>query len=544
MVIWIIIFIFLIIMVITIIVLWAFNPIARNTAPPPLPLKGSAGFLDPCNNVIQCGNGLTCQDSQCKRNIGQPCRTLSDCVASANVCMNGTCQNVSTGELNDPPPCNDGLATNSLNVCKGLEGFSCRNSDDCLSGICDNNTCTDLRGPALSCFNSENCIEGLNCSNNFCQSIATTGTEGAYCFPNADNDQATCNSGLTCVLVNPSQPDQAGLCQPACQQLGQSCGGDSALPPTAPDQFCVDPYNCINGSCSFPTNNMCNNNNQCSNNFTCNNNLCLGQQQQPCIMNNNCISGNCTSSTVIRWSDAQLAWLTNDLIPLPNFDYIDIIYNGTKQYVLTPYNNNLDQQEIFLYDMDSKSYIIVYQENYQLIKLLLNNGQLYGLSNMTNLLKLTPNMDETLQVQVIAITGINQIFDGVVANNFLYIIANINKDIYQVAFNGNIINNTSISASKLFSIGNTDMNGQQVWYQLNNKVFNLTGQNLLFDQVQSLITNENNFNYYLLNENTEQLFIPFGSNSLNNSINIPGYFNNLIPLIQNNNLYIITTTCQ
>jgi len=518
-----------------------------NAAPPPLPLKGSAGFLDPCNTVVQCGSGLTCQDGQCKRNIGQNCRKLSDCVLAANVCLNGTCQNVSTGELNDPPPCNQGLAPNSLNLCKGLEGFSCRNGDDCLSGLCDGstNTCTALRGPALSCFNSENCQEDLNCSAGFCQSTASTGEENASCYTNPTSEQASCNSGLTCVPIS-STSDGLGVCTPACQQLGQTCGADSGLPPNNPERYCVDPYDCNNGFCNFPTDNMCNNNNQCPNNYMCSNNLCLGQSQQPCIMNSNCVSANCATSNlkVISWSDAQLTWLTNNLIPLPTFDYIDIVYNAEKQYVLTPFNQNTNQQEIFLYDNDSQSYIMVYQENYQLIKLLVNANQLYGLTNMTNLLKLTPNMDETLQIDLFAITGINEIFAGVIANNFLYIIANANKTIYQTSLSGSIINNTNINADKLFSIGNTNMVGQQVWYQLLNKVFKLSDQSLIFDQVQDIITNSNSFSYYLLNENNQQLYIPFSaSGSSLNQINIPGYFNNLRPVIQDQSLYIITSTC-
>ena len=179
---WLILFLFIIIAVITIVVLWVIWPdiTGETQAPPPIALQ--AGFLDACNNVLQCGSGLTCEEGVCKRNIGGNCRILFDCVDDATACENGRCEIVDTGALNQPPnsdgSCENGLAVNSSGICKGEEGFSCSANGSCLSGECQGNACTAQKDAGLACSSNDNCSENLVCSKGFCQSInITTGTE-------------------------------------------------------------------------------------------------------------------------------------------------------------------------------------------------------------------------------------------------------------------------------------------------------------------------------------------------------------------------------
>lgn len=47
-----------------------------------------------------CDTNLTCVDGTCKSNIGQSCSVLSDCVPSANSCVNGVCSTSSPASLN------------------------------------------------------------------------------------------------------------------------------------------------------------------------------------------------------------------------------------------------------------------------------------------------------------------------------------------------------------------------------------------------------------------------------------------------------------
>src|SRR5437899_3307975 len=60
-----------------------------------------------------CATGLSCikanaTDSTgiCKKNEGQPCTNVSECVPSIPFCTNGFCSQTQFGGLNEPPPCN------------------------------------------------------------------------------------------------------------------------------------------------------------------------------------------------------------------------------------------------------------------------------------------------------------------------------------------------------------------------------------------------------------------------------------------------------
>ena len=540
MTIWIILFIFLIILIITVIALWAFWPKMVNPDPVPLPLKSTAGFLDPCNSIFVCGSGLQCQSGQCKRDIGQSCRSLSDCVNAANVCQDGTCQNVSVGELNDPSPCNNGLTANSLNRCKGDPGFACRTGDDCLSGTCESgtNVCAPLRTAGLSCNTNDNCADDLTCSKGFCQTGNTTGTEGAACYANPTNQQAKCNTGLTCDTTG-SSAGQPGVCREACETLGQVCGSDNL--------FCSNPYDCINNVCLYPIDNTCNTNNACPTNFTCKNNKCIGQQLQPCTANNNCVSNNCNlnNKIAIRWNDSTSTWVANNTISLPNFDYVDILYTSPsnsqleKQYVLTAYDDQTNTQEIYIYDTSSKSYIVVFSENYNLIKLMALNDQLYAVTNTNKILNFTANMDETLQVQEITLVGVSTIHDAVVTPIYFYTITDSNKYISFFDLNGNLIDSTTLAASQLYLL-NSDL-----YYRLNTTFYKFSPFALIYGEINNLATNPFNFNFYLLNNNaSEAVQIPLdASGNTTTKIDIPGYFSDVQGLVQNGNLYLLANVC-
>lgn len=369
MTIWLIIFIFIIIAVIAIIVLWVIWPAVTNTNTNTFGNQTTAGFLAPCNATLQCNTGMTCEEGICLRNIGQNCRVLADCVDEANICKDGTCQTTSTGGLNEQPPCGTNLEVNSVGVCKGIQNFPCLIDGDCLSSICNNGLCTDLRGRGFSCNNNDNCADGRTCSEGYCQSPnIQTGTNGAYCGP--EPEQSGCNSGLTCIN---------GICQVNSQQLNEPCN--------LIDILCMDPYDCINSSCQLPKNNKCNSNMQCSNGQKCRHGHCIASKDQPCYKDDHCPTKCSEKYQILELKDNKLI-----KTKYPKFDFKPNAMTVENKQLYIIKNNN----EIWTY-YNKEWILILINNNYQLIDF--QGLNIIALkSNKHYLLKIIERQDGSLKI--------------------------------------------------------------------------------------------------------------------------------------------------
>lgn len=193
--IWLILFIIFFLIIIGLLLLWLVFPKSTPDLSRVSTAQTLAGLNQPCNNLFSCQNPLVCE-SICKEPLGGPCSSLADCVSAANACQNRICAIVEPNGLNQPPPCQNNLAVNSANVCKGLANYPCAENSDCLSGSCQSENCSILKQPGQECFLNENCDVGSYCSLGICQNIGiVTGGINAVC----NIPDIPCDNNLQCV---------------------------------------------------------------------------------------------------------------------------------------------------------------------------------------------------------------------------------------------------------------------------------------------------------------------------------------------------------
>lgn len=271
-----------------------------------------------CNNtILGCPNNLTCFGSsastngKCYADVGQPCKTIYDCVSSSTKCDGVCILDTSPGAINTgcnpritSSQCNNGLQCllsyeNDYRCLIPLGGSGCGNNNTSCGIIsnsgngvkCSSNTCVISQQHGKGCSTSADC-GGLDfCSSGKCEpspNIAP-GQKGSYCSPFSDLGLTPCNEGLQC---NASEvynfPYGIGTCTDSISTIGGKCDATSGcIPfsycggsgvcqlPDSPNQceipgsggICVDPYVCtaVGGvrECLGKSTAMCNTQSQC-----------------------------------------------------------------------------------------------------------------------------------------------------------------------------------------------------------------------------------------------------------------------------------------
>ena len=525
---WLILFLFIIIAVITIVVLWVIWPdiTGETQAPPPIALQ--AGFLDACNNVLQCGSGLTCEEGVCKRNIGGNCRILFDCVDDATACENGRCEIVDTGALNQPPnsdgSCENGLAVNSSGICKGEEGFSCSANGSCLSGECQGNACTAQKDAGLACSSNDNCSENLVCSKGFCQSInITTGTEGAYCQP------APCNTGLSCIN---------GFCTLTCQTLGQVCNFS--------DLLCNDPYACTQeGICNIPPGNLCNANKKCQQGFKCRNGQCLGTTNQPGFVSEHCLSkclGNYKLLQLVddKWVTTKYPSLQSKPLSVTEVDQVSYILKNNKEIFMAVENDN--------------KYMLTYladNSTNQSITKIFGDTRLYASSSINDnqyLLILSLNAENLLQAKQVKLGDITVVQDIIAINDKEFYVlgkqdeGNPNFNVYKITLDFfDNLQTLTVPRSNLQSAISLHYQNGELHYLTTNKILKITDDSLVLEQISKYLPNINDIDHYKIILNNNNLTY---RNTDSLDLNLPGYFNDLQGYYKDGNLTVLSQVCK
>jgi Cys-rich repeat protein len=169
------------------------NRTCMPTTPPP----GS------CNTNADCTTG-TCVNGSCSGDHSVPnggdCTTNNDC--QSFLCVNGKCQPGATPMCTKDSDCASG-ATCVNGECQGTmmvpNGGACTGNDDCQSGLCVNGTC---QGQSTGmCAMDTDCPTGQTCKNGSCQGNGMTGG-GGHCTGNADCMSGLCQNG-TCTTPPP-----------------------------------------------------------------------------------------------------------------------------------------------------------------------------------------------------------------------------------------------------------------------------------------------------------------------------------------------------
>ncbi len=303
--------------------IWFFWPRATKSDTEPDPTR-KAGFNDPCNSVIQCSEDLTCQAGICKRNIGEPCSKISDCVSQATSCSKGiantqattsaegVCRQGPVGGLNQDPPCEEGLVVGVNGKCKTDVGGTCSQDSDCVSNVCTTDICQPLKDEGEACEPGQ-CTQGLTCSKGFCQKDGImTGQQGALCVQDGNIADPLCDPGFVCVQTF----DQSFRCVKRTQELGESCSKTS---------FCILPGICnTNNICSLPTPfSDCSETKTCAEGYQCDrdNDICLAEKNSICVNNDTCVSGAKCESEPFQYKVFELEdsvnWKLSGFTPLP-----------------------------------------------------------------------------------------------------------------------------------------------------------------------------------------------------------------------------------
>ena len=322
---WAIVLIFVIIATIVGLIVWAFwSDISgiRKPEPPVPPVDQKAGFNDPCNTIISCETNLTCSAGLCKRNVGQPCLKLADCVNTASACIKLKvdpkidpniptqmfCTSGSTGTLDKPAPCNEGLVANEDNICKIIPDLPCKKNPDCISNFClkvvglNESICAKQSSLGQPCGLGQ-CETGLICSNGFCQKEGlTTGQRNSFCSLDPSDEGPFCDPEFGCVEI-----DVLGISENRCllrtQEFTESCGNAN---------LCKNSLTCHQtlNICVVPTPfNDCSQT-DCPNGFICttnsdkhNKSVCQAQENQVCKVDVNCLSGKCSQMGTFIYKD-------------------------------------------------------------------------------------------------------------------------------------------------------------------------------------------------------------------------------------------------
>jgi len=319
---WTVALIFVFIAVMVGLLIWALWGDITGTNDPPNPVTPSdqkAGFNDPCNTVISCESGLTCSAGLCKRDIGQPCFKLSDCVPNATVCNGvegttpGTCHTGPVGGLNQPGPCDDGLTENSDGICKYDEGIKCNHDGDCLSNVCSDllgiHICAPQKDVGEACEPGQ-CQNSLNCSRGFCQEFGiVTGTQNAYCTIDTTTEGPFCDINHGCIRYEGTSSVEH-RCQPRTQNHLDTCANGSTEDVTGSNggkySLCKAGLEC------HPTLNVCllstpftdcSGDGICPYGYVCSDSKCVGKDEQVCQIDSHCKSGSCSEKGIFKFVD-------------------------------------------------------------------------------------------------------------------------------------------------------------------------------------------------------------------------------------------------
>ena len=157
---------FIVIILVALLILWVVWLTVRNESPKP-PAENKS-FLSKCETSNDCDPGLSCDANTCKRQIGQPCKTVSDCVSEAVACTDGKCSEVVPGQLYSPAPCNEGLVPDENGICRKPEGDSCTLDTECITFVCMNSMCSPKLPEGSPCKPNQ-CDTGLACIRGTCQ---------------------------------------------------------------------------------------------------------------------------------------------------------------------------------------------------------------------------------------------------------------------------------------------------------------------------------------------------------------------------------------
>lgn len=341
------------ILVFIFVIIWAW--LAGRTKDPSteiVPLSSPVGLLYQCRDyTCQTGSSCDAQAGVCKLNLGQACTKASDCLVGAycsGVCVN-TEPGANGGGPNSPCPCGPTMqcvvGTGSATICKLIQGQTCQNGTDCLSGKCSGGKCTSGLSNGSSCSQSYECVSD-NCSLGYCQaSGTTTGHAGAVCASGG----APCNAGFSCVdgvciqatsgIAEPCDTTSTACINPLeCLTVPQT--NDQGQPAWTPAVACyTDPSITINCQCYYPYTNQqpdpndCSVSGVCTTPYTCSSGECLGNSgaNAPCQVNSQC-TGTCnTSPAVIILVYTSYTGIgdttTSGSKPSDYFSSFDITYN-------------------------------------------------------------------------------------------------------------------------------------------------------------------------------------------------------------------------
>lgn len=315
-------FIIVLFFIITILLIlaWFFIPKTfkkPSDKPKQQPSTGPAGFLQPCSTVIECVTGLVCDNNVCKKVLGGSCETISDCSSEANTCINGLCIVAGTGDVNEPPPCMEGLTPNDNNICKLLPGQTCETDIECISFVCDDNKCKESLKIGEKCL-PEQCETQLHCSSGFCQSDnVETGEEGSFCRSfKIEGDFPRCNTDNLCI-----RGDILGTFPPICakrtEKSGEVCTNDTGNGP-----FCLFNMECskpnILGQSICTTKYQyydCKETSQCSLGYVCIEDRCEGNGDTLCFTTKECKIACVDEKFSSRWIDDGIFWTRQFSVP-------------------------------------------------------------------------------------------------------------------------------------------------------------------------------------------------------------------------------------
>ncbi len=312
-------FIFTVILILA----WVFLPQTfkgTTEKPKQQPSTGPAGFLEPCSTVIECDTGLTCDSNICKKDLGGTCETLSDCSSEANSCIGGICLVAGTGDVNEPPPCMEGLTPDDNNICKFILGQTCEINSECLSFVCDDNICKEPLKLGDKCL-PEQCGNQLHCSLGFCQSDnIETGETGAFCKGfNIQGDLPRCNTDNLCVFLSGEIDPFPPICKKRTVKKLEVCTNGSKNGP-----YCLFNMDCVKGEGIFFGKDRCSTKyqyydcsetSQCSLGYVCEEERCSGQPDTICFTNEECSSKSCQGKFSSIWIDDGIFWTKQFSVP-------------------------------------------------------------------------------------------------------------------------------------------------------------------------------------------------------------------------------------
>lgn len=144
--------------------------------------------------VNEGGGNLICCNNSCNG-------TCKSCLASKTGGLNGVCDNITTN-TNPDNECMMGQVCNGAGACKKVNGQSCSNASDCLSGFCPSES-----GQDVCCATA---CTGVCTS---CKAMYTGGMDGTCGFVNDKTDPNDDCTGTCDMMSGQNCCDGAGACK-------------------------------------------------------------------------------------------------------------------------------------------------------------------------------------------------------------------------------------------------------------------------------------------------------------------------------------------